>query len=180
MCTCKAEAQTKFQLRSNIICDLALCPNIGVAIQHGAYELSADYIGAWWNHDATHHYFSNYALQTEVRYYPGQKKEMHGYNVGRHIGIYGQMTTYDFEFGGTGYMCKKLNQSWGCGAAFGYQLYLTQDLNLDLTAGVGFFHTQYDRYIPGNENYYRTNIRKKDFFGPTKLEATLVWKFFAQ
>ena len=69
-----------------------------------AYELSADYIGAWWNHDATHHYFSNYALQTEVRYSPGQKKEMHGYNVGRHIGIYGQMATYDFEFGGTGYM----------------------------------------------------------------------------
>ena len=171
-----AQATWNVQLRSNAIYDLALCPNIGVALQHQQWEANIDWIGAWWNHDYTHHYYSNYAIQAEIRHYllPQEKKHY----LGPHLGIYAQLATYDFEFGGTGYQATKLTDSFGVGVAYGYQIQLTQDLNLDLNAGIGFFHTQYDRYIPGkrDRNYYKTQTRNRNFIAPTKLEATLVWK----
>ena len=63
-------APAAVQLRSNGLYDLALCPNIGIEIQTDlglAWQL--DYIGAWWNSPSRNRFFSNYAFQTELRYY---------------------------------------------------------------------------------------------------------------
>lgn len=164
------------QLRTNGLYTLALCPNIGIEIQTDtglAWQL--DYIGAWWNNDARHRYYSNYIFQTEVRYYPSKNEGMP--YLGHHVGLYGQMITFDFEFGGKGYMSRDLDDSFGLGVSYGYSFAISREWSIDLTAGLGFVHARYDTYLPSDsENgYARIETRQLNFIGPTKLEACLVW-----
>ena len=173
-------APATVQLRSNGLYDLALCPNVGLEIQTDlgiAWQL--DYVGAWWNNDAKHCYFSNYAFQTELRYYLASPKMSFPY-TGHHVGLYGQMATYDFEFGGTGYMSRDLDFSFGIGVSYGSSFPLNRHWSLDLTAGIGYFQSKYDVYNPSDTGYRRTETRRLKFWGPTKLEASFVWNINAK
>lgn len=164
------------QLRTNTLYDLAATPNIGLEIQTDlgiAWQL--DYMGAWWNNNGKHRYFSNYAFQTEVRYYLDRS---HGFPyTGHHAGLYGQMATYDFEFGGKGYMCRDLDKTFGIGLSYGYALRLSKWWSADFTIGIGYFQSKYDCYKPNcyENGYYRTGTKTLRFFGPTKVEVALVW-----
>ena len=163
------------QLRSNGLYDLTLCPNFGIEIQTDlglAWQL--DYVGAWWNSDSRHRYFSNYGFQTELRYYFSAKKQMMPY-TGHHAGIYYQLATYDFEFGGTGYQCNDLKRSQGLGVSYGYSMPLSSRFSLDFTAGLGYFGSKYTVYEPSGDWYRPTSEKKLTWFGPTKLEVSIVW-----
>ena len=173
-------APAAVQLRTNGLYDFALCPNVGLEIQTDlgiAWQL--DYVGAWWNNDTKHRYFSNYAFQTELRYYLASPKMSFPY-TGHHVGLYGQMATYDFEFGGTGYMSRDLDFSFGIGVSYGYSIPLNRHWSLDLTAGIGYFQSKYDVYNPSDTGYRRTETRRLKFWGPTKLEASFVWNINAK
>ena len=162
-------------LRSNTLYDLALSPNIGLEIQTDmgiAWQL--DYVGAWWNNDAKHRYFSNYGLQTELRYYLASRKQEFPYK-GHHAGIYLQMATYDFEFGGTGYQCPNLEDSYGFGLSYGYAKAISRRFSLDFTIGIGYFKSSYTQYVPNNDWYKATHWKRLTWVGPTKVEVSLVW-----
>ena len=163
-------------LRTNGLYDLAAMPNGGIEVQAPCgLALQMDYIGAWWYRDSKHHYYQSYAVQTELRYYFARRKVKRAFQ-GHHIGIYGQLATYDFEFGNTGYQCARLDRSYGMGVSYGYVLPLTKRLSLDLTAGIGWFHTRYEKYEPSNYGtYIGYESHIMDWIGATKLEAALVW-----
>lgn len=172
-------APAAVQLRTNGLYDLALCPNVGLEIQTDlglAWQL--DYIGAWWNSPSRNRFFSNYAFQTELRYYLESPKQTFPY-TGHHVGFYGQMITYDFEFGGTGYQSRDLDMTFGIGASYGYSFPLSQNWSIDLTVGLGYFQSRYDEYDPrkiyGENHFVRRETRRLKFWGPTKLEATFIW-----
>ena len=164
------------QLHTNTLYWLAMTPNIGIELQTDngiAWQL--DYMGAWWNSHKSNHYYSNYGFQTEVRYYLDDAA-MDAPFTGHHLGLYGQMMTYDFEFGGTGYQCANLTKTWGIGMAYGYVWPLTRRLSLDVTIGIGYLSSRYTKYVP-TDSWYRvvSNDNKWTWFGPTRLEATLVY-----
>ena len=166
------------QLRANSLYYLAACPNVGVEIQTDlgiAWQL--DYIGAWWN--SNRHYYSNYALQTEARYYFDSRTERMPY-YRHHIGLYGQLATYDFCFGSRGYLSRNLDYSWGIGVSYGYAFRLSNRWHLDLTMGMGFFQSQYETYHPTSTWYMHDDTRRLKYFGPTKLEVTFVWNINAK
>lgn len=171
----RIDSLVTIQLRTNTLYDLALCPNVGIEIQTAqgcAWQL--DYIGAWWNSDFQHRYWSTYGFQTELRYYWEHPFFITPFK-GHHVGLYSQWVTYDFEFGGTGYQSRHLDQSWGVGVSYGYSIPFSDRWSLDLTAGLGYFQSRYDVYEPCQGHYWRTDTRRRRFFGPTKLEASLVW-----
>ena len=173
-------APATVQLRTNTLYDLALCPNIGAEIQTDiglAWQL--DYIGAWWNTPSGNRFFSNYGFQTEARYYFGSGKQQMPYK-GHHAGIYGQMATYDFEFGGKGYLSRNLDYSFGTGISYGYSFPISKHWSIDLTAGIGYFQSKYDVYEPSETGYHRNETRRLTFWGPTKLEASFVWNINAK
>ena len=64
--------------------------------------------------------------------------------TGHHIGIYGQIFTYDFETGGRGYMGGKPGgtlwdkMNYIVGAEYGYSLPIARRLNIDFTIGAAF------------------------------------------
>ena len=169
------EEHTAVQLRTNGILDILLNPNVGIELQADngiAWQL--DYMGSWWNRDSKNHYFSAYAFQTEIRYYFEWQRAAVPY-CGHHIGLYGQMATYDFEFGGKGYQCDRLDNTFAVGVSYGYAFALSRHWNLDLTAGFGYLRSQYDEYSPTVIGYRKEETRRITWWGPTKLEVSLVW-----
>lgn len=168
------------QLRSNGVYDLLASPNVGIEIQTDlglAWQL--DYTGAWWNSYTRNRFWSNYIFQTELRYYLGHAHQDTPY-FGHHVGIYGQMATYDFEFGGNGKLCRDLDKTYAYGISYGYTLALSRHWSLDLTLGLGYFDTKYDVYEPYEYGYKRTETRQMKWYGPTKLEASFVWNINAK
>lgn len=171
---------TAFSLHTNGIYWLAAVPNVGMEIQTDwGLALSLDYMGAWWNKRSSDHFYSAYGIQTELRYYPDALDNYAPYR-GHHFGIYGQLLTYDFEFGGTGYQAPKLTDTYAFGLAYGYTKVLSRRLSLDFTVGLGYFRTQYTKYKPyGDNQYMKTISSTSTFFGPTRLEVNLVWNINA-
>lgn len=168
------------QLRSNTVYDLLASPNIGIEIQTDlglAWQL--DYTGAWWNSYTRNRFWSNYIFQTELRYYWGHAYQDTPY-FGHHVGLYGQMATYDFEFGGNGKLCRDLDKTYAFGISYGYTLALSRHFSLDLTLGMGYFDTKYDVYEPYEYGYRRKETRQMKWYGPTKVEAAFVWNINAK
>lgn len=160
-------------LRSNLLSDIALIPNIGVTVPFGsrwAVDISWSY--AWWSNDNSHRYWRTYGGNVEARVYLG-KREGKNRMEGHHLGIYGQMLTYDFEFGDKGYMAPKW--SYGGGIAYGFTLPLTTRLSLDFSLGVGYIGGKQYRYIPAGDRYVWQSTRNVNYIGPTRCEVSLVW-----
>lgn len=170
--------KTVVQFRSNLLYDLALCPTIGVEVQlPRGFAWQLDYTGAWWNNDSRHRYYSNYGFQTEFRYYFDQEEnEPH---QSHHVGLYGQLFTYDFEFGHRGRMSRWLDDNFGIGVSYGYVKALGRHCSLDFVLGLGYIQSTYDEYIPMDGFYCKTATKKWRFIGPTKAEITLVWSLNA-
>ena len=174
------EKPTVVQLKTNGLFWLAASPNIGVELQTDlGVSFSVDYVGAWWNKNQKHRYFSNYAFQMSVQYYLSSKEQGTPY-LGHHVGIYGQMITYDFEFGNKGYQSNDLSKTWAIGAAYGYRIPLGKQFSADFTIGIGYLRSKYDVYEPYMGRYVRTNTKRLNYFGPTRLEASLIWNINAK
>lgn len=167
---------TTVNLRTNGLYWLALSPNIGAELQTDmGVAILADYIGAWWNSSKNHRYWSNYAFHLEGRYYLGHLKGMAAPFQGHHVGLFGYLATYDFEFGGKGYQCADLSKTFSIGVSYGYSMPLKGKLSVDFTIGIGYLQSKYTEYEPTETWYKAIGYKKAAWFGPTKLEATLVW-----
>lgn len=169
-----------FQLHTNGLYDLALCPNVGLEFQTSlGLAFQFDYIGAWWNSPSCNRFYSNYAFQSEIRYYFSNDGTTRNPFKGLHAGAYGQMATYDFEFGGEGYQSPSLEMSWGLGLSGGYTLPISRKWSLDFTLGLGYFQSKYYVYNPnyraGGSGYIKESTKRLKFWGPTRAEVSLVW-----
>lgn len=92
---------------------------------------------------------------------------------GHHVGVYGQMLTYDVEWGGRGYMGDRW--SWAAGVSYGYSLPVGRHFNIDFTLGVGYLQGDYMKYRPEDDCYVWDSTHRKEWFGPTRAEVSLVW-----
>ena len=163
------------QLRTNLLHDAVLCPNIGLEVQFGnglAWQL--DYGEAWWNSFETNKFYSVIYFQTEIRKYFGKWSYVGPYR-GHHVGVYLQMGAFDLENGGKGYISPELDKNVGFGLSYGYSFRLNNRLSIDCTLGAGYASSVYEGYNPVGKRYVSTGWRKKTWIGPTKLEASLVW-----
>lgn len=160
-------------LRSNMLSDVALIPNIGITVPIGnrwAIDVSWSY--AWWSDDARHRYWRTYGGSAEARVYLGNRDNKNRLE-GHHLGLYGQMFTYDFEFGGKGYMAPKW--SAGGGIAYGYTLPVGSRVSIDFTIGVGYAGGTRYTYRPICDRYVWESTRHTNYIGPTRCEVSFVW-----
>lgn len=160
-------------ISNNGLYDLLLIPNIGAEIYLGKdWSLDANWHYSWWKTDKRHRYWRTYGGDLTIRKWFG-KKAMLKPLTGHHVGLYGQMITYDFEFGGKGYLADRW--SWAVGAEYGYSLPIARRLNLDFSIGIGYHWGKYDEYLPIDDHYVWQATKNRKFFGPTKAEVSLVW-----
>lgn len=169
-----ADTQKPFYmaLKSNLLYDVALVPNLGIEFYLGrGWSLGGNWMYAWWSSDARHNYWRTYGGELDLRKYFGRRAAEKPL-TGHHLGIYGQMLTYDFETGGTGYQSKL---SYGVGIEYGYSLPIGRRLNLDFGIGIGYLGGEYKKYRPIDSHYVWQETKQRHWFGPTKAEISLVW-----
>ena len=160
-------------VKTNMLYDLALVPNIGVEFYLGKrWSVAADWMYAWWETDRRHWYWRVYGGAVEIRHWLGKKAKEKSL-TGHHVGLYGGIVTYDFELGGRGYLGDKW--SYGGGVSYGYSCPIAPRLNLDFTLGIGYLGGEYKEYLPIDDCYVWQATKRRHWFGPTKLEVSLVW-----
>lgn len=168
-------------VRTNLLYDLAALPNIGVEFYLGRnISLGANWMYGWWKTDRRHRYWRAYGGEIFGRWWFGAKAAEKPL-TGHHLGLYAQLYTYDFEWGGTGEMGGKPGGSlwdrnlWGAGIEYGYSLPVGRRINIDFSIGVGYTTGLYHKYKPIDDHYVWQSTHRRRYFGPTKLEVGLVW-----
>lgn len=171
----------KLALKTNMLYDVLAVPNIGVEFYLGKnWSISGNWMYGWWNSDSKHRYWRIYGGEIAVRKWLG-KKASEKPLTGHHLGVYGQLFTYDFEWNGTGYMGGEPGKSlwnspnYAAGVEYGYSLPIGRRLNIDFTVGVGYWGGTYYTYTPLDGHYVWEATKKRHWFGPTKAEISLVW-----
>ncbi len=161
-------------LKTNLLYDGAAIPNIGLEVAIGSqWSVGANWVYAWWNNDVKHRFWRIYGGDAECRYWFSPQHRKRSALCGHHVGIYGQMLTYDMEWGGRGYLGDRW--SWGAGLSYGYSLPIGRQFNIDFTLGVGYLNGDYMKYHPEDNCYVWESTRNRKWFGPTKAEISLVW-----
>lgn len=159
-------------LKTNMLYDAALVPNLGAEFYLGrGWSIGGNWMYAWWKSDKRHNYWRTYGGELDIRKYFGRRAKQKPL-TGHHLGVYGQMLTYDFELGGTGYQSKL---SYGAGIEYGYSLPVAKRLNIDFGIGIGYLGGEYKEYKPIDGHYVWQATRQRHWFGPTKAEISLVW-----
>ncbi len=160
-------------LKTNMLYDAALVPNIGVEFYLGKdWTIGGNWMYAWWNSDRKHNYWRIYGGELDVRKYFGRRAQEKPL-TGHHLGLYGGIVTYDFELGGKGYLGDKW--SYHAGIEYGYSLPVAKRLNIDFGIGIGYLGGEYKEYVPKDGHYVWQATKNRHWFGPTKAEISLVW-----
>lgn len=171
----------RMALRSNLLYDALLVPNIGLEFYLGGnWTVGGNWMYGWWDNDRRHRYWRIYGGDLSVRRYFGARSKEHPMS-GHHLGVYGQIFTYDFERGGRGYMggqpggTLRDRMNYTAGLEYGYSLPIARRLNIDFSMAVGYWGGIYHEYLPVEGCYVWQKTSRRSWLGPTKAEISLVW-----
>ena len=160
-------------IKTNMLYDLLLVPNIGVEVYLGkSWSAGGNWMYAWWKTDRKHRYWRTYGGDLYLRRWLGSKAKAKPL-PGHHLGLYGGIVTYDFELGGRGYLGDKW--SYHAGIEYGYAHPIARRLNLEFNIGIGYLGGEYKEYLPIDNHYVWQATKRRHWFGPTKAEISLVW-----
>lgn len=168
-------------LKTNMLFDILAVPNISAEFYLGKnLSVVANWMYGWWKTDRTHRYWRIYGGDLAMRWWFGSKAHEKPL-TGHHLGVYGGVLTYDFEWGGRGYMgglpghplWSRYNHYFG--VEYGYSLPVSRRLNIDFTLGLGYLGGEYREYIPIDKCYVWQATKYRHWYGPTKAEISLVW-----
>lgn len=168
-------------IRTNMLYDALALPNIGADFYLGKnFSIGINWLYGWWDVDRRHRYWRAYGGEINGRWWFGSLSHRKPL-AGHHIGVYGQIYTYDFEWGGKGQMGGKPGDNlwdrclWAAGIEYGFSLPVARRFNIDFSLGLGYSEGTYYKYTPFEGHYVWTGTHNRHYWGPTKLEVALVW-----
>ena len=174
-----------FALKTNMLYDAALIPNLGIEVYMGKrWTIALDWFYTWFSSNNRHRYWQAYGGYLGVRKYLGRNNNCQlstvncQFPVGHHLGAYVLGLTYDVEWGGKGYQASKFG--FGGGLEYGYSKMIGRRWCIDFSVGVGFQDGEYKEYEPANDgtgHYLWLATKKRHWWGPTKAEISLKWLF---
>jgi hypothetical protein len=175
-----------FLIYTNALYDLGLVPNLGTQIYLGkGFALNGRWGYGWWDIDPQHYYWRAYGGELTLRKYFSLPEDngrgLFRSSLGHHLGIYGQVVTYDFELGGVGHIGGVPKQnifhdpSFGVGLEYGYTIPLGKHFNLDFSIGAGYLGGNVREYVPSGNEYVLQNTYRRNWFGPTRVDVSLYW-----
>lgn len=171
-----------FAVKTNLLYDAALIPNLGVEIPFGSrFSVGADWMYAWWKNSnpLRNRHWKIYGGDVNFRYWLSDRSRT---LRGHHVGVYATVLVYQVAFGGKGYVSGVPGEGlggkpwWGGGAEYGYSLSLSRRLTMDFSIGVGYAGGEQREYRVVDDCYVWQSSRRKHWIGPTKAELSLVWK----
>ncbi len=158
-------------LETNLLYDAALVPNIGAEV--GVWKglaVTGDFYHIWWRNRAYTKWYRIESAELGVKYY--FNKENRPFK-GHHVGVYGNILTYDITRNGIGSLADRWSS--GGGISYGYAMPIGRRLNLDFEIGIGYLSGDYHKYKPedGCRVWFATH--SFEWFGPTKAAISLQW-----
>ena len=180
-----ANAQ-KVAVKSNILYWATTTPNLGVEValaDRWTLEVEGGY-NPWTLNSAKNLKAKHWLVSPEVRYWFCES--FHGHFIGLNanyaqFNISGMPVSKCFlEFRSSaaqeGDSKKARLNGWtvGAGVTYGYQFILSRRWNLELTAGVGIWYTEYDRFESRKCGMFEQAVRKHAF-GPTSLGISFIY-----
>ena len=168
-------------IKTNMLYDVAAVPNIGAEFYLGQnFSIAANYAHAWWKKDSKNLYWRYYGADASLRWWFGKASRIKPLQ-GHHIGLNYQILTYDFQLGNKGIMAGMPNGNLADRAnhivalEYGYSLPIARRLNIDFSIGVGYHWGIFEEYTPVDDHNVWQATKRRQYFGPTKLEISLVW-----
>lgn len=177
------ESKFHFALKTNMLFDAALVPNIGFEASFGrSWSLTADWMFARWSKESSHRFWHINGGEIEIRRWlncppPG------GYAPwlsGHHFGLYAQTFTYDIALSSDKGQKSSGSPSYGFGISYGYSLPVSRSLNIDFTIGVGYVGGTYEKYHYDDGCYVWNSTNKRKYIGPSRAEISLLYIFGRQ
>ncbi|MCQ2154018.1 MAG: DUF3575 domain-containing protein [Bacteroidales bacterium] len=159
-------------VRSNLVYDAALVPNIGVELPvYRGLTFSGDWNYAWWFSFPKNVFYQTYGGYAGLRYHFG-REAAHNPLLGHFAGLSAIALTYDFELRERGYQHD--NWNFGVQAEYGYTLPLKNGKwAFTFSLGVGYVRLKYKEYLPMDTHYVYQRSVERDWFGPTRLEVSI-------
>lgn len=157
-------------VKSNLLYDVAIIPNIGVEI--GLWKditLSGSYQNIWLRDNAWTRWYRVEGFEFGVNRYFNKKCPFRGH----HIGVYSQMLTWDITINGRGYLAERW--AYGGGISYGYALPIGRRFNLDFEIGVGYLTGNMHEYIPQDGHRVWQSLKPLNWIGPTKIDVAMQW-----
>lgn len=168
-------------LKTNMLYDAMLIPNIGFEIAYSnSWSVSSQWVFGTWQNKAHYQSRKIYGGELEARRWFGKKPKNQPY-AGQHLGIYIQGYSFDLQFGKQKGYTTNYDWLFGTGISYGYSLPVVKNLKLDFSLGIGAFGGKYRKYYSdknqatGIDCHVWTEDKRLRYFGPTKLEVSLVW-----
>ena len=158
-------------VKSNLLYDALVIPNIGAEI--GIWKgltIGGYYQNIWLRDAAWTRWYRLEGFEAEIKYYINKEKRPF---KGHHVGVYGQLLTWDFTYKGRGYLAERW--AYGGGISYGYALPIARRINLDFEVGVGYLGGNMHEYIPTDGHRVWQFVEPFHWIGPTKLGVTLQW-----
>ncbi len=170
----------KVALKTNLLYDAALSPNLGIEVglaPKWTFDLSGN-VNAWKVDDR---YWKHWLVQPEVRYWLCDRWQ--GHFFGAHL-LGGQFNLGNLKLPNfLGNNFKKLEdyryQGWGVGAgiAYGYSWIVGRHWNIEAEIGLGWVYTRYDKYPCTHCGDKIKDNAVHNYVGPTKAAVNLIYVF---
>lgn len=158
-------------IETNLLFDALAIPNIGAEI--GIYKgltVGGNYQNIWLRDKAWTRWYRFEGFEAGINWYINKENRPF---KDHHIGIYGQMVTWDFTIDGRGYLAERW--AYGGGISYGYVLPIGKRFNLDFEIGIGYLGGNMHEYIPEDGHRVWQSYKPFHWIGPTKLGITLQW-----
>lgn len=161
----------KVAQKTNLFYLASTTPNLGLEFSLSkklTFDITAGY-NSWdlsGNSSLRH-----WLVQPELRYWRCQSFEGHFWGV---HGIYGKFNVGEISFISALKDYTYKGDMYGAGIAYGYHFPLKGRWSMEVTAGLGYVHLDYDKYICQGclelEGSY-----KRNYWGPTKAGVSLIY-----
>lgn len=191
-CGCDEEMRWGLGLKTNLLYDAAALPTLGAELSFcGRWSLGVDATYMWLQNHRRDRHWRVEGGDIYLRRWWGQRDGQ--LLTGHHLGVYAQMYTYQLQLCDShGFISGTPGEdiggkpALGIGIEYGWSARLSKRLTLDLGVGIGYLHARVNRYGPvrdccrGEPVHGRYTLQRShcvNWFGPTKAEVALVWRF---
>ncbi len=169
--------KTLAALKTNLLYDAATALNVEAEIPVAKdFSITFEDVFPWWTWGANRnkYAFQMWEMGTEARWW-FKKNEVRDHLAGHFIGIYAMSSVYDFQYDRS--ICYQ-GEYWSAGLSYGYALPIGENLNMELSASLGYLRSDYRHYKPSSDYTHLFldpyNTGTLTYFGPTKLKIALV------
>ena len=161
----------RLAIKSNLLLDAIAVPNAGVEVAlYRGWTIGGSYAHVWWRDKERTRWYRFEGFEAEIRLYINRQGRPFR---GHHVGLHGQLMTWDITINGRGYLAGRW--ATGGGISYGYALPVGRRINLDLEIGAGFLGGDLHEYRPTDGHRVWQRTRPIRWVGPTRAGVSLQW-----